>query len=137
MANEKKKSASYSSGDRSRPAPTRRSQLPDITFLNVELGEAEKSACNHWINANPPLAEIVDGLLSEGYKLSHSVDMRSGAHMATLTDRREGSQHANHCITLRGRDYLTALYRLCWVHSVHLDGDWESVGQRNSSGDVW
>lgn len=120
------------------PAPAARSaKYTDIKFLNVELGESQKSACGHWIASQPDIWSIMDGLISEGYKVSHSVDKRSGAHMATITDRREDSQFLDHCFTIRGRDYGTALLRLCWVHTCYLDGDWSNIGSNTADNDLW
>lgn len=115
----------------------RTAKQPDIKFLNVELGESQKSACGHWIASQPDIWAIMDGLISEGYKVSHSIDKRTGAHMATITDRRENSQFADHCFTIRGRDYGTALLRLCWVHTCYLDGDWSNIGGNAADNDLW
>lgn len=127
------------SNGKNRPStpPSRSTKFTDIKFLNVELGESQKAACGHWINSQPDVWSIMDGIISEGYKVSHSVDKRTGAHMATITDRRENSQFTDHCFTIRGRDYGTALLRLCWVHSVYLDGDWSNIGSYTADGDVW
>lgn len=124
---------------KNRPATpaSRSAKLPDTKFLNVELGESQKAACGHWISGQPDIWSIMDGLISEGYKVSHSMDKRTGAHMATITDRREGSEFIDHCFTIRGRDYGTALLRLCWVHAVYLDGDWANIAGNDVSGDVW
>lgn len=137
MSDEKKKSTGTSRGDRPKKPAARQSWGTDTKFLNVPLGDAQKSAAALWIQGNPPIWEIVDGIVSEGYKLSFGVDKRSGSVMATITDRREGSVYIDHCFTIRGRDWGTALFRLCWVHSIYLDGDWGEIAERPVDTDSW
>jgi hypothetical protein len=135
--NAQKKHVGNDTGNRPPTPAGRRAWGGDIEFLNVVLSEGDKLACSHWISGTPPVWDIVDGLISEGYKFSSGLDARSGAVMATITDRREGSQHINKCFTLRGRDFATALLRVCWTHAVLLDGNWDNIADTASRGDVW
>lgn len=137
MKNATNQHAKSTGKDRPKKPASRSAQYTDIKFLNVELGESQKSSCQHWIASQPDIWSIMDGVISEGYKVSHSVDARSGAHMATITDRRDGSEFAGHCFTIRGRDYGTALLRLCWVHTVYLDGDWTNIAGNTADNDLW
>jgi len=135
--NEKKQSTGNAATDRSKRPAVVRPALPNMQFLTVVLSDADKSACLHWSNSNPPIWEIVDGFISEGYKLSFGCDQRTGAIMCTLTDKRPDSQFLDHCFTIRGRDTGTALFRVCWVHAVRADGDWSEIAKPSDVGDVW
>lgn len=123
-------------GGKGKPS-TGKGSLPDITFLNISLSDAQKSAWKHWHSLKPNVSDVVAGILASEYKLSFGFDPRNNAVMCTLTDRKPESNYYNHCYTLRADAWETALSRVVWLHAVYADGDWGNLTDTSSVGDIW
>jgi len=99
----------------------------DITFIAVNLTDAEKLVAEKWIKNGVDLQQALEGVLSSEYKLGLTYDVRNGAYICSITDRREDSKFFAYCYSLRARDPITAFLRVAWLHAVHLEGDWEGL----------
>lgn len=98
--------------------------IGDITFININLSDAQKSACGKWIASGVDVQQALEGVLASEYKLGFAYDVRNGAYIVSITDRREDSEFFAHCYSLRSSDPITALLRVIWVHAVFSEGDW-------------
>lgn len=111
--------------------------LGDITFITVNLTDAQKSACSAWIDGGVNVQQTLEGVLSAEYKVGFTYDSRNGAFIVSLTDRREESEFFAHCYSLRAGDPITAFLRVMWVHAVYCSGDWGELATSPSRAADW
>lgn len=108
-----------------------------ISFINVSLNDAEKSACSKWIAGEPDCFELLDQLGTDGYKVSFGYDEKSSAHLVSVTNRGGQAEYVGHCFTMRARSSWEALLRALWVHTALCEGDWSQIAQPNVDADIW
>lgn len=137
MSNGKVKDNGASVRSGSAGASRRKGNLPETTFINVQLTEAQKSAWAKWSGGGFDIGEALEGVLVSDYKVGFAYDGRNGAFICSITDRREESKFFAHSYSLRARNPLDALSRVIWLHSVFAEGDWENLAAPGDNSDIW
>jgi hypothetical protein len=97
---------------------------PEFRFINHDLSAAQADE----LEALDLEAEftIQDVLLAaqDGYSFMVAPDARGGGFRAHLIDEREGSEHAQRCLSGRGSTPLNAVAALFYRHVVLAQEDW-------------
>ena len=94
-------------------------------YVNVELTEDEKAEFDEWQATGAPV-ERLDKACSEGIQFGLKWEGKGKPHLASATDRTEGSVNGGLCVTCRASNPLLALYRLLFTLEVlSTYGSWE------------
>lgn len=118
-------------------ASKKQSSFTDIKFINFNLTDHQKGLFNAWAADGVDVLDLADQVCRGGYKLSSGEDVKTGAIMCTITNRAADPAFAQHCFTLRGRDYATALARVLFVHYIICEGDWGVIAAPSDDDDAW
>ena len=118
-------------------AAKKQSSFTDIKFINFNLTDHQKGLYDAWVSKGVDLFDLAETALRGGYKLSQGEDSQTGAIMCTITNRAGDPAFVQHCFTLRGRDYATALARVLYVHHIICEGDWGVIAAPSNQDDVW
>jgi hypothetical protein len=116
---------SVSGGDaangRSRKQPGRK---PEFRFINHDLSleqAADLEALD--LEAEFTLGDVL-AAAADGYSFKVAPDARGGGYRAHLIDEREGSEHAQRCLSGRGSTPFNAVAALFYRHVVLAQEDW-------------
>lgn len=137
MAQKDSKGNSVGRSAQTGKASKSKSSFTDIKFINFNLSDHQKGLFDAWVSEGVDLFDLAESALRGGYKLSFGEDVQTGAIMCTITNRSGQPEFAQHCFTLRGRDYVTALARVLYVHHIVCEGDWGVIAEASLDDDAW
>lgn len=84
-----------------------------IGFVDINLSEAEKEGVKGDVSEGlMPSPEILQELVSGGYKVTFAEDGRGGGVIATATGKRDDNPNRGYSLAGRGPDVLSALAML-------------------------
>lgn len=107
-------------------------------FVSCDLDKALKEQSKVWVNENrEALGEKSEALVTDGYKISLSMDRIHDCFQASATCTDSESEDYGFCLTARAPDVWSALGVLLFKHYVVLEGDWASREATATKGDKW
>lgn len=114
----------------------RKSNFKSIEFVRTQLGVNDKKTVDAWLEKNPlDIAEFIDYMIGDQYKVSVSLDDDHSAYIVSLIGKPDNLHNANLCMSSRGPDLYTAFGVTAYKHVVMFDqGSW---GAGESSQDNW
>lgn len=96
-------------------------------FLDIPLSQAAREDLSGYdLEVEFPY-DLVEALVTEGYKFSLTFDGRNQTYIASLTDRLPESPWQNTTLSGRGSTALNARCALLYRHLVMADGDWSTL----------
>jgi len=102
-------------------------------FVNLELSAEQKTKLRSWCVDPDELDAELEGLLSDGTKITIKWDDRNSCY-AAFAFASDDSDNAGFILTGRGGGVSRAVRQLAFKHAVLLDGVWANY--RNLAGDV-
>lgn len=106
-------------------------------YLNFTPTAADKTALRDFLaSGGQPLDWLVN-VLSNGYRMSVSLDTYHAAFSASLYDTDSQRNTAGWNLAQRADDPYSAITRLLFVHVELLEGNWLSLVDARPKTDVW
>lgn len=96
-------------------------------FINVSLSNDDKERLATYADEMGESLAVVFDLVSEGYKVSISLDSKHDSFIASLTDNNPKSSFHKYILTGRGTTALDAIASLCYKHYLLAEGDWSRL----------
>lgn len=109
------------------PKDTKRAQSWWSSFVQVDLTEAQKEMCKHWVAWDNDPDGAVQAVLGDGLKVTVKEDERSGGYLAMIVPATEPHKFAGWILTGRGSTALKAVKQACFRHLVQFEGDWPLI----------
>lgn len=107
-------------------------------WVPCDLTKDLKDAGKVWVAQHTDdLGGKVESLVSDGYKVSMSLDRIHDCFQASVTCTDPERDDYGFCLTARAPDVWSALGMLLYKHYIVLDGQWASREATASSSDKW
>lgn len=82
-------------------------------FVNVDFSESQRSHYEMWtLSETQEIADLLLGIVDNGFKISLSYDERNEAYVGSLTCKTDSTDHAGRIYMIRHTD-IDKLIRLC------------------------
>lgn len=85
-------------------------------YINVLLSDADKASFEDWWATGEPF-DTLEKAVSDGVNLALKIEVKSGAFLASATQRRASSPNAGLCVTARAKTAALAWGRLLFILS--------------------
>lgn len=104
-----------------------KAQQKDVTatfyFVNVPVGEDDIPVIDEMFRSADTAFSMLNAVLTEGFKVSFSLNSQNNLTVCSLTDRREGSPTIGACLTGGGDGWFESLCVMLYKYTHLLQGD--------------
>lgn len=111
--------------------------FPQTRWVKCDLSEDQKNDLKQREISDTDTMGAVQGMLSEGFKVSISYDERSDCFGAYATAPKEAFGSGTVCLSARAPLLAQALSVLLYKHFEVLREDWRQAGSEESRKDKW
>jgi hypothetical protein len=97
-----------------------------VEFVNLRVPAEDKAKVTQWmLDHEVELGDMLDDLVSSGYKISLNLDSGNDCHLVAITGSDDAVYNRGLCMTSRAGSPVEALYVGLYKHYVLCDGkDW-------------
>lgn len=106
-------------------------------YVNVELNKQDKDEITKIKNPAEYVDTVVTDLVANGYSMKVRYDDYNQCFAASFYCENSADPNAGWCLSMRGNDWFTALFRLCFVHGTLLSGTWNTSVGTGWKDDQW
>lgn len=96
-------------------------------FFNFEMDVEQKAECKAWIRNDEEVAIAISDAVASQYKLTISMDSRSGGYQATMQAYDPKDVNAGLCMSAYAKHWYDALGVLMYKHVIILGKDWNAA----------
>lgn len=105
-------------------------------FIDRAVTSSEKEIYVEWLQTQSDVSILLREVLDGGYRVAISADGFSGGYAATLFAQYADMDNAGWNLSARSSDPIESFFRVVFLHSVVLGGEWED-NSGDSDNDSW
>ena len=106
-------------------------------YVNYDLNDNIKSGIQTWLEGNPNVDDMVHRVTEDGYDLKVRYDDYSQCMSAQLYCTDANSPNAGWCLSVRASDWVSAMWRVLYLHFIAFEGVWIDPTNTGWNDDQW